>query len=299
VVSDQLRALYPFESHHLDVGDGERGDARMHYLDEGEGEPVLMVHGNPSWSFYYRDLALALRGTHRVVVPDHIGCGLSDKPGDDAYEYTLSRRVDDLERLTEHLGIDEGVNLVVHDWGGMIGFAWAARRPARVKRLVVLNTAAFHLPAGKAIPWQLRLSRSPGLGATLIRGFNAFARGATKDCVTRKPMTPGVRAGFLHPYDSWANRIAVLRFVEDIPLAPGDRAWDTVSATEAKLEGLRGLPMLICWGMNDFVFDGDYLAEWERRFPDADVHRFDDCGHYVLEDAGDEIAGLVQRFLAT
>ena len=118
-----------------------------------------MVHGNPSWSFYYRNLVLALRDRYRCIVPDHIGCGLSDKPGDDRYDYTLSRRVDDLERLLEHLGITENITLVVHDWGGMIGMAYAVRHPERIKRLVILNTGAFHLPKSKPFPLGLRICR--------------------------------------------------------------------------------------------------------------------------------------------
>jgi len=130
--------LYPFESHWLDL-DG----LRYHYLDEGDGEVVVAVHGNPTWSFYYRDLVKALSDDWRVVVPDHMGCGLSDKPSDDDYDYTLSRRIDDFGALMDDLDLTD-INLVVHDWGGMIGLGWAVRNPERIKRLVILNTAALH-----------------------------------------------------------------------------------------------------------------------------------------------------------
>ena len=136
------RELYPFEGHFLD-----RGGLRYHYLDEGRGAPVLMLHGNPTWSFYYRDLITALRGDYRCIAPDHIGCGLSDKPGDDRYNYCLKSRVDDLEALADHLGLIERLTLVVHDWGGMIGMAWAVRRPQRLARLVGVNTAACLPPS--------------------------------------------------------------------------------------------------------------------------------------------------------
>ncbi len=294
MVDPGLRALYPFEGRTLD-----RDGLRLHFLDEGDGPPVLMVHGNPTWSFYYRDLVLGLRDGRRCIVPDHIGCGLSDKPGDDRYEYSLRQRVDDLEALADHCGLDDGVDLVVHDWGGMIGFAWAVRHSERIRRLVVLNTGAFHLPESKPLPWQLKLSRSPALGSILIRGFNAFVRGAVRDCVVRRPLAPDVRAGYLAPYDSWANRIAVLRFVEDIPLAPGDRGYDLVTEVQDGLERLRHVPMLICWGLRDFVFDHHFLAEWERRFPDAEVHRFEDAGHFVLEDARDDVVPLITDFLGS
>jgi haloalkane dehalogenase len=283
---------YPFASHFLD-----RDGIRFHYLAEGAGEPIVMLHGNPTWSYYYRSLVLALRERYRIIVPDHIGCGLSDKPDDSQYAYTLARRVMDLKALLTHLGIDRNLTLVLHDWGGIIGMAYASRQPERIKRLIVLNTAAFHLPPGKRLPWSLRLFRSPLLGPILARGLNAFCRGATKYSCTRRPMPPEVRQAYLAPYDSWKHRIAILRFVQDIPLHPGDACYDLVSEIENSLSRLRNVPMLICWGEKDFVFDKDFLAEWMRHFPEAEVHRFADAGHYVLEDATQEIIALVQSFL--
>ena len=286
-----MSALFPFTPHYLDI-DGQR----MHYVDEGEGEVVLMLHGNPSWSFLYRDLIRELKPDHRAVAPDHIGCGRSDKPDDGAYEYTLASRVADLSRLVEELDL-RNITLVVHDWGGMIGMAWATEHADRVARLVVLNTAAFPLPPGKRFPAALALARVPGLGALLVRGANAFSRGAVRRCVTRRPMSDEVAAGYLEPYDSWARRIAIHRFVQDIPLRPGDRAYEILQRTADELDRLVDIPLLICWGEMDFVFDGYFLDEWKRRFPAADVHRFPDCGHYVLEDAGEAIVPLVRRFL--
>jgi haloalkane dehalogenase len=290
---EALRALYPFESRWL-----ERGRHRLHYLDEGKGEPIVCVHGNPTWSFYYRNLVLALRGSFRVVVPDHMGCGLSDKPPDSEYEYVLDRRVEDLEALLEHLGVRERVTLVLHDWGGMIGLAWATRHPERVARLVILNTAGFRLPAAKPLPWTLRAIRNvPPFAALAVRGLNAFASLATSMAVVR-PLSPEVSRGLVAPYDSWKNRIATLRFVQDIPLGPGDRSWETVLATESGLERLSGLPAIVCWGERDFVFDDHFLQEWRRRFPRAEIHAFADAGHYVLEDAHERVIPLVRDFLA-
>lgn len=281
---------YPFEGRFLDL-DG----IRMHYLDEGDGPPVVMVHGNPTWSYYYRHLVLALRDNHRVVVPDHIGCGLSDKPGEDAYPYRLERRVEDLERLIDHAELDGKVTLVVHDWGGMIGMAWAVRHPERVERLVILNTSGFHLPVGKRVPFSLRLSRSV-LGAFLVRGLNLFCRGALRYCATQRRLTPGERRAYLAPYDSWDHRLAVHRFIQDIPIRPTDPGYDIVSEVQAGLEHFRDTPTLLLWGMRDFVFDPSYLEEWERRMPHARVHRYEEAGHYLLEDARDEVRSLVESF---
>src|SRR6516165_91136 len=144
--------LYPFESHYFDSN-----GLRLHYLDEGRGDPIVMLHGNPTWSFYFRNLVLALRGRHHCIVPDHIGCGLSDKPTAEQYDFSLKSRIDDLEQLLEHLNLRDNVTLVLHDWGGMIGMGYAVRHPERIRRLIVLNTAAFHKPAAKRLPWGLWL----------------------------------------------------------------------------------------------------------------------------------------------
>jgi haloalkane dehalogenase len=286
------RSLYPFESHYLDLA-----GLRYHYLDEGRGEPVVMVHGNPTWSFYYRNLVLALRDSYRCIVPDHIGCGLSDKPGLDTYDFSLARRVDDFAKLMDSLELRRNVTLVVHDWGGMIGMAWAVRHPERVGRLVVLNTGAFHLPKSKSFPWALWLGRNTRLGSWLILRRNSFCRAAARIGVKRAPLDAAVREGFLAPYDTPAHRLAVLRFVQTIPLKPTDPGYEIVGEVERGLAQLRDRPMLICWGLRDFVFDRHFLDEWERRFPEATVIRFPDAGHYVLEDASAEIVAAVKQFM--
>jgi haloalkane dehalogenase len=285
---------YPFASHFFD-----RDGLKLHYLDEGTGDPVVMLHGNPTWSYYYRNLVAALRDRFRCIVQDHMGCGLSDKPQAPRYDYSLRSRVEDLTALLDRLGVDENVTLVLHDWGGMIGMAWAARHVEAVKRLVILNTAGFHLPKTKRFPFRLWLGRNTRLGAWLIRSRNLFARHAANVAVKRKPLPPDVRGWYLKPYDSWENRVAVLKFVQTIPLDPTDAGYDIVSETEAALPKFADKPALICWGMKDFVFSPEFLAEWERRLPHAEVHRFEDCGHYVLEDAADDVVPIVRRFLET
>ena len=287
-----LNEYYPFTGNTMDL-DG----LSYHYLDEGAGEAVVMVHGNPSWSIYYRNLVLALSDNYRCIVPDHIGCGLSDKPGDEAYDYTLARRVDDLERLIDHLGIEGKLTLVLHDWGGMIGMAYAARHPERIGRLVLLNTAAFHLPKEKKFPLGLKICRNTRLGTVLVRGFNAFSMGASLVGCKKNPMARVLRRAYRSPYNSWRNRIATLRFVQDIPLSPGDRNYALVNEVAASLHRFSELPIAIFWGELDFVFDTTFLDEWVRRYPKARVHRYPDAGHYILEDMKDEVVPLIAAFL--
>jgi haloalkane dehalogenase len=273
------------------------------YLDEGspDGEVVVMLHGNPSWSYYWRHLVLGLRDPastkgYRCIVPDHIGMGLSDKPGNARYAYTLQSRIDDLDALLAHLDLGDNITLAVHDWGGMIGFGWALKHSRRVKRLVILNTAAFPLPTAKRMPWQLRLGRDSLLGAGLIRGFNAFAAGAAKQGV-ETPMPADVRRAYLAPYDSWANRIATLRFVQDIPLASRDRAWALVEESGKRLSEFVGRPAFIGWGLRDFVFDRHFLEGFVRALPNSEVQAFEDAGHYVLEDKHAELVPAIRAFL--
>ena len=286
------RSLYPFESHFLDL-DG----LRYHYLDEGAGDPVVMVHGNPTWSFYFRNLVLALRDKFRCIVPDHIGCGLSDKPDLTRYDFSLARRVDDLTRLLDHLQIRRNVTLVMHDWGGMIGMAWAVRRPESVSRIVVLNTAAFHLPATKRLPFALWLGRNTRIGEWLILSRNVFCKQAASIGTKRRPLPPAVREALLAPYDTPANRLAIWKFVQTIPLRQSDPGYKVLDEVERGLGQFVDRPMLIAWGLLDFVFDRHFLDEWVRRFPKAKVLRFPDCGHYILEDATEEIVHEVKQFL--
>ena len=218
--SDDWRSLYPFQSREVILG-----GHRCHYVDEGAGEVLLLVHGNPTWSFYWREIIRAMRDRYRVVAMDHIGCGLSDKPSPREYSYRLARRVADLNELIEKLDLRK-ITLVAHDWGGAIGMGAAVAAADRFARFVLMNTAAFRTPR---CPWSIRACRLPVFGPLLVQGLNLFARGALRSTVCkRERMTPAVRAGYLAPYDSWRHRAAILRFVLDIPLHPGHPSYETL-----------------------------------------------------------------------
>ena len=276
----------------------------MSWLDEGprDGEVVVMLHGNPSWSYYWRHLVDGLRDRYRCIVPDHVGMGLSDKPGDapsaaPCYDYTLQSRIDDLATLLDKLGITGPVTLAVHDWGGMIGFGWALAHMPQVKRLVVLNTAAFPLPSAKAMPWRLSLGRDSRIGGWLIRRFNLFARGAAR-FGTKRRLPRDVRDAYSGVYDGWDNAISTLRFMQDIPLHEGDRAWPLVADAGRRLHEFADRPAFLGWGLCDFVFDRHFLEGFRKALPDAEVHAFDDAGHYVLEDKHEVLVPAIRDFLA-
>lgn len=281
------RSLYPFPSHEMLLGAW-----RYHYLDEGSGEPLVMVHGNPTWSFYFRNLVLAFRDRYRVIAPDHMGCGLSDKP--QAYPYCLATHTANLVELLERLDL-RGVTLLVHDWGGAIGLGAALQVPDRVARLVLFNTGAFPPPF---IPWRIRACRVPWLGTWAIRRLNLFARAALRMAVhKRERMTDAVRAGLLAPYDSWEHRVAIDRFVADIPADPGHPTWPVLADLERRLPSLADRPVQLIWGLRDWCFRPACLDRFEQLFPAAEVQRLPEAGHYVIEDAHEQIIPLVERFL--
>jgi haloalkane dehalogenase len=267
---------------------------RCHYLDEGTGPVLLMVHGNPTWSFYWREMVRALRDRYRVVVIDHIGCGLSDKPPASQYSYRLARRVADLRQLIEKLDLRQ-ITLVGHDWGGGIGMGAAVATPERFARFVLMNTAAFR---SSICPRRIHACHLPLLGPLAIQGLNVFVRAALRMAMERhERMTPAVRAGYLAPYDSWQHRIAVYKFVMDIPLSPKHPTYQTLADIEAGLPTLRDHPMCLIWGMRDWCFGPPFLERFCDFFPSAEVHRLPDAGHYVVEDAYEEIIPLVGAFV--
>ena len=285
----RVKALYPFDSHFLELP----GGVKYHYLDEGQGEPLILLHGNPTWSFYYRHLILALRTKYRVIAPDHIGMGLSDKP--QRYSYRLQQHITNFTTLMDHLGLRRST-LIMHDWGGYIGMGYAVGHPNHVSRFVLFNTGAFWFP--RYMPWQLRLSRLPVINEVLIRGFNLFAKIALRVAVCHQErLTPDVKAGYLAPYDSWAHRIATVRFVEDIPLSPRHQTYAVLQSITEALPRLSRHPMLIIWGCQDPIFTLRFLQAWEGHFSRAIVKRVEDAGHYVVEDAHERIIPWIEAFL--
>lgn len=288
-----IASEYPFQPASFDLG-----PAIMRYIDVGPrlGPTVVLLHGNPTWSFYWRHVIRALEGRYRVIAPDHVGCGLSDKPQE--YDYRLTTHIDNLARLLAGLG-PERVHLVMHDWGGAIGCGWAAQHPERVASLTVCNTAAFRV--GR-LPLRLAACRLPLLGPWLVQGLNAFL-GLAVDwgLATSRPggLTASERRGYALPYPDAASRIAILRFVQDIPMSPAHPSYARLAQVEAGLERLRDKPLLALWGLRDFVFDERFLTTWLSRFPTAQVQAFPRAGHLVIEDARAECIKRLAEFLAT
>lgn len=295
MVNVSTLAGWPFTERHVTINGHE-----MAYVDEGSGAPVLLVHGNPTWGFYYRSLIAALPAAGlRAIAPDHIGMGRSDKPRAADYPHTLRRRVLDLGAFIDAMAFDQPLSIVAHDWGGAIALAWAVDNVDRVDKLVLFNTGAFPLPPDKAMPWSLSAARLPVVGEFAVRRLNAFSRGALVMGSGKRWLPAEARRGLLAPYDSPEHRVAVHRFVMDIPLKPSDPAYEVLAHTEECLPLLAGKPTMMFWGMKDPVFDEVVLDHLVELMPQAQVHRLADAGHYVLEDAADRIVPPVTRFLSS
>lgn len=287
----ELPSLFPFESKYVDL----QGQA-CHYVDEGSGEPVVAVHGNPTWSFAFRHIIRALRDRRRMIALDHIGCGLSAKPSDSEYPYVLARRVSDFGQFVDKLGLDR-ISLIVHDWGGVIALSWAVQNVSRVRSIVVLNSAAFLPPANKRIPLVLRLMRSKFPGEYLVRRANLFLWTTMRINVAR-PLSDAEFRSYSFPYRTFDDRRALYRFVQDIPINARHRSYALLQQTDRALHTLQRVPMLLCWAMRDPVFDGKVLDEWIARMPGAAVQRYPKARHLIFEDAHGPLEERIRAFFA-
>lgn len=288
---------WPYEAQWFDSVDG-----RMHFIDEGprDGRPIVMVHGNPTWGYLYRRFVKAVtEAGYRAVVPDHLGFGRSDKPDDPAL-YQIQRHGDRCEALLEALDLRDAT-VVVQDWGGPIGLTWAARHPDRVRSLCILNTFC-HRPHSKvALPLPLRLFRMRGPGELMVKGLHAFVRVFLFKAGLARPerLDRQDKAAYLVPHPDWRSRTPVLVFPREIPAGPEGRVSDfTAQIHDQLLAGFESKPVLIAWPMKDIAFTPDMLDDyWIADFPDAEVMRIADAGHYVQEDAHEIVIPALLEFL--
>ena len=273
------RGEYPFESRWLDVEGG-----RMHYLDEGEGAPIVMVHGTPTWSFLYRHLIRELSPRYRCVAPDHLGFGLSDRPAD--WSYRPPDQAGNLARLIETLDLKD-ITLAVHDYGGPIGLAYALDHPENVRRLVIFNTLMWSF----AGDWHVELFAwilGGRLGRYLYerRGFSVrvMLRHAIAD---RRRYTRAVERHYLNPLDGHATWISAREVL-------GSSAW--YEGLWARRDRIARIPAILIWGMKDPAF-ARYLPRWREVFEQAEVVQLADCGHAPPEERAPESLPFLTRFL--
>ena len=287
-----LPGLDPAWSRLVTVRGLDGGGRTFHVLDSQVADAavtLLCVHGNPSWSYLWRDLVNRAGPGVRVIAPDHLDMGFSERTGTTR---RLRQRIDDLCALTDALGLTGRVVTVAHDWGGPISLGWAQRHRDQLAGIVLANTAV-HQPEGSPAPRVIRLARSRGMLEQVTVRTPAFVRGALR--LSRPAPAADVRAAYEAPYLTADRRAAIGTFVADIPLETEHPSAATLDEVAAGLSALGEVPALLLWGPSDPVFSDRYLHDLEARLPQADVHRFIGANHYVPEDA--DVAGAVLTWL--
>ncbi len=287
--SETFDGAFPWTSKYADIG----GD-KIAYVDEGTGEPIVMLHGNPTWGFLYRKFIGPLSRTHRTIAVDHLGFGRSDKPLDG--DSPLAGHISRLTRVMDALDLHD-VTLVMQDWGGPIGLGWAVDHPERVKRLAILNTWAFRIPAGSRINPLLELFRQPAIGEALVQGLNLFVEGFLPAGIWRKGVLNEVMPAYRAPFPDWNSRIATLKFPRDIPVGDDHPSTPAMGHIQDNLGKLK-VPTIIVWAMQDPAFPTQLLDVWKAVFPQAEAHTLDNASHFLQEDAPEEIVGYIRALMA-
>lgn len=277
------RLLYPFAHHTLQLPQG-----RMHYVDEGTGEPIVFVHGTPTWSFVWRQQIKSLSRQYRCIAPDHLGFGLSDKPAD--FAYTPEAHADNLENLIEQLQL-KNITLVVHDFGGPIGLRYALRHPQNVKNLIILNTWMWGLEEEKTM---MKISRfmSGSIGRILYLQLGFSARMLLPQGYhENKHLTKDIRQHYQKPLSTAANRRGTWQFAKAL-----HQATPYFEALWAQHEQLRNINKLLLWGEKDKLLPLHFLTKWQETFPEAKVIKLK-AGHFEQEEKGGEVADTIKEFI--
>lgn len=287
---ETFHGTFPFRPHYAEVN-----GFLMHFVDEGQGEPLVLLHGDPTWGYLYRELIPPLARRFRCVVPDQMGMGKSDTPRTPD-PYRLRHHVANLEALLLHLDL-RALTLVLHDWGGPVGLGVAVRHPARIKRLVLMNTWAFAPWPGGPFPRLLELIRSPR-GERFVLEKNGYVEPALLGTTHRpgrlaKPVLDAYRAPFPTP----ESRRALLFWSRDIPVEETDPSYRDMKRIEEALSLFDGTPVLLVWGMRDPVLSAAVLRRWQQVYPRAVTAEMADASHFVQEDAPEPIVRRIEAFL--
>ncbi len=281
-----LDQVLPFQSRFVTVA-----GHRMHYVDEGSGPVVLLLHGNPTWCFFYRNVIRELKDSFRLIAPDFLGMGLSDRtPGT---KFRAIDRINQLEEFVSSLGITN-FSIVMHDWGGPLGTGFIQRRLQSVNRIVYLNTT---LTETEILPGFIKLAATPIIGKTMTRHTDTFVRMTTSVGAFRK-LTPEVISGYRAPYTTRQRRDAIWDFVADIPFGPEHPTYTEMVSIAAGLPKVAEKPVKIIWGLKDPCFHREMLSKVAAHFPKAELLEIPDASHLVLDDAPQIAIPAIKEFLS-
>ena len=283
-----FEGTFPFKPRYL-----RAEDVNLHYVDEGprDAQPLLFIHGNPTWSYLWRrQIADLSEQGHRCVAFDHMGFGRSDKPPHMAV-YSLKAHVDNALALIDRLDLRDVV-LVAHDWGGPIGLGALLERRERLRAVVLMNTWAWELPS--FLPPFLREFRTEGLGEILALGGNLFVE-SIPGGMARRDIDPVMMEAYRAPFPDYWSRAGMLAFQREIPLTERDRSARLMGSIHERLPGL-DVPVLLVWGLRDPVFQPVFLDQWRELFPAARTVELEDAGHFLVEDRPEAVTEAIASF---
>jgi len=292
---DWLAPLFPWPQSRLDVN-----GRRMAYIDEGSNDarPVLLLHGNPTWSFLYRDFVEPLKNAgYRVIAPDCIGAGYSDKPRSDA-AYSLAHHIADLVSLIDQLDL-KGFAIVGQDWGGPQGVGAALQRRDRLVALTLMNTwlytdykGRFHTMARPWTSWH-----APIIGPYFMKRKKVLSHGGPS-VTTRRGMSDIEARGYHHVYDERESETVTLTWPRSIPLREGDRGWADMAMIQRRLPELASTPIQLLWAPEDQVFPIEYANRLKELLPHAEGPMvFDGAAHFLQDDRGPDLVAAIIPFL--
>ena len=297
--TDTFGGEYPFKPNYVKI-DGYR----QHYIDAAPlnkpgAEPIVLLHGNPTWSFLYRKFVPPLvEAGYRAIAPDYIGWGRSDKPADFSF-YRLENRIKYFTKFMDLLNLKD-ITLVMQDWGGPIGLGYAVEHPGLIKRLVIMSTWAFDFPEefGQELPPLFKMCREPWLGEAMLLGFNVFVEGFLPGAIIRKEkITPEFVRAYRAPFPDYNSRIPTMA-IQDVPLERDHPSRPTMLGIQEKLNRLK-VPTLLVWGEDDDLLDVKRLPEfWKMIYPHAELRLVPRAGHFLQEDAPEEVVAIIKEFLA-
>ncbi|HZR44758.1 MAG TPA: alpha/beta fold hydrolase [Ktedonobacteraceae bacterium] len=283
---------FPFAPHYHTINGFE-----MHFVDEGNGEPVVLLHGDPTWGYLYRRFISPLSQSRRCIVPDHMGMGKSGI-SQELYPFRLQHHIANLETLLLRLDL-RNITLVLHDWGGPVGLGFAIRHPERIKRLVLLNTWAFAPWPGGPFPRLLEIIRS-NKGERFVLEKNGYLEAALQGTTHhRENLKPTVMEAYTAPFPIPSSRLALLCWTRDIPINETDYSYATMKQIEQGLSQFTQIPVLLIWGMRDPVLPESVLRIWQHLYPQAITHKIEDASHFLQEDAPEQIVHWIAEFLET
>ena len=281
---ETFKDTFPYKAHYQEIN-----GFQMHYVDEGNGEPIVMFHGMPTWAYLYRNFIKVLSKNNRVIVPDQMGFGKSEIPQDKPY--VLKQHLDNTTKLLLHLDLHD-ITLVVQDWGGPIGIGFGVHNPDRIKRLVIMNTSIGVMKEG-AKPWY-----SPLVEKGIYESFISNIKGIIKSGIYNKNI---IDENMLHaysaPFPDKESLIGAYAWPKDIPVGDSHPSAEIMRNIRQNLDALKNKEKILIWGMKDPIFPVKTISWWQKIYPGIKIFEIEKGSHFLQEDAPHEIISIIQDFI--